>query len=312
MTSGNNGFEQVSRPHDPVSGVLATVRVMRLEFVYFIPDRSPVGRVLVDPVDPLAQLIRRVEHPTRTLSGALIDLAEDAWAIADRIATSDDPSLPGPEVSQLGDRTMLLSFHCDDLELAFGDTIQLAIDADVGLAELASGEIYVFGDDDRKASLYTADHEVPWTSPASLASFVHRVNPAHHDVGGSGTDDGYLEHFLLLVRQNRPDRFLQAYVDQTRNCWVVEVADDGTRWVARYRHQRTVAYLAVRWFHRGIAPVLAHGWWSKALDDGGIPGRDTFGRFLGASLPEQDLDDGGDDDDGDCDVPVFEPLPQLT
>jgi len=245
---------------------------MRLDFVYHIPDRSPVGRVIVDPVDPLEQVIRRMEAPTRTLSGALLDLAEDAWAIADHIATTDDPSLPGPEVSQLGDRTMLLSFHCDDLELAFGDTIQLALDADVALAELASGEIYVFGDDDRRASLATADHEVPWTSPASLASYVHRTNPANRgDVPADPAESGYLGHFLLLARRNRPDRFLQTYLDPVRNCWVVEVADDGTRWVARYRHERTVAFLAVRWFHRGIAPVLAHGWWSEATDDGGIP-----------------------------------------
>jgi len=255
-----------------VSGPGATVRVMRLDFVYHIPDRSPVGRVIVDPVDPLEQVIRRMEAPTRTLSATLLDLAEDAWAIADRIATTDDPSLPGPEVSQLGDRTMLLSFHCDDLELAFGDTIQLALDADVALAELASGEIYVFGDDDRKASLATADHEVPWTSPASLASYVHWTNPANRgDVPADPAESGYLGHFLLLARRNRPDRFLQTYLDPVRNCWVVEVADDGTRWVARYRHERTVAFLAVRWFHRGIAPVLAHGWWSEATDDGGIP-----------------------------------------
>lgn len=296
-----------------MSGPGATVRVMRLDFVYHIPDRSPVGRVIVDPVDPLEQVIRRMEAPTRTLSATLLDLAEDAWAIADRIATTDDPSLPGPEVTQLGDRTMLLSFHCDDLELAFGGTIQLALDADVALAELASGEIYVFGDDDRRASLVTADHEVPWTSPASLASYVHRTNPANRgDVHVGLSETGCLRDFLLLARRNRPDRFLQTYLDPVRNCWVVEVADDGTRWVARYRHERTVAFLAVRWFHRGIAPVLAHGWWSEATDDGGIPGRDAFGQFLSAPLPEQDLDDGGDDDDGDCDVPVFEPVPQLS
>ncbi|AGF73190.1 hypothetical protein [Corynebacterium halotolerans] len=291
---------------------------MLFEFLYFIPDRTRSGRVHVDPYDPLEATVRRMEATRLTSSPLLRDLEADAAAIARRIAVSGDPSVPDPSARQLGDRTMLVSLETDSVEEAFNDLVQLAIDADVGLAELSSAQVYLHGDDSVEVSLEMTELSVPWTSPAALRSYVHRTNPANVWDWVPARDSrlaetGYLDEFLLLTRHPRADRFIQTHLDQRTGAWVIEVAEEGRRYTTRRRGEEEVTAVLHRWLFRGMA-VLDDGPWRSTAGTDGVPRRDGFGRFI--ADPALDEGDDGDSDDGgrhdDAPSPTPPPTPVLV
>lgn len=288
---------------------------MLCEFLYFIPDHTVSGRVRVDPEHPLEALIQRMEADHCTVSPLLQDIEEDAVAIARHLAVRD-PSVPDPSVRQLGDRTMLLSFETEDIGAAFDLLVQLAIDARTGLAELSSAEIYLHGDDDRIVSLETTDFFVPWTSPASLRSFVHRTNPANvgdweHERDSRFVETGYLDEFLLLFRFPRTDRFIQTYFDAPAGTWVVEASEEGRRWMTRYEDEESVAEVLRAWFFRGMV-VLDFGRWRSVEGDCGVSGRDDSGKYVvDPALLEDEDDDGDSGDDWNDDAHNPTPSPVL-
>lgn len=290
---------------------------MRFDFIFFIPERDRDGAIYVDPIAPLDQVIERMESPRCVPDETLQGLVEDVLAISQRIATKGNYSLPEPQVQLLGERTLLGTLECHDIESAFGDLVQLAIDVDVGLAELTSAEVYLFGDDSNHISLDTTFHSLPWASPASLRSFVHRTNLANvwdwiPERDSQWAETGYLDEFLLLTRFPREDRFIQTYFDHPTGWWVIEAHEESTRYTTFIPDEDAVADIMLVWYESGLGPLFELASWRTTLGEARVTGRDGTGRFLShPDLEDWEGDDDSDDDDGGTEVDPQIPTPLL-
>ncbi len=282
---------------------------MLFEFLYFIPDRTVTGGIHVNPHDPVEEVVRRMEDPVLIRSELLSALREDALAIARRLTVGSDPSVPEPTVEEMGDRTLLVSVETEREEEAIDDLVQLAIDADVALAELTSAEVYLYGDDCSSVMFRTADMEVPWTSRAAVPALVHRTNPANLWDWVPARDSryaetGYADDFLVLIRRRHPDQFIQTFLDPRNGAWIVEVGERGHLLQQRFELEKDVAAIMDRWLtHK---ERVTDDFWCPISARTELPRRDVSGRFI--ADPAASCEDWGDDDFRD-DAPVPEQVP---
>lgn len=285
---------------------------MLFEFLYFIPDRTATGEIHVHPHDPVEEVVRRMEDPVLTRSELLGSLREDALAIARRVSVDTDPSVPEPSVDEVGDRTMLVSLETEQEEDAIDHLVQLAIDADVALAELTSAGVYLYGDDCSSVMYRTSDMDIPWTSRAALPSLVHRTNPANvwdwvPARDSRFTETGHADEFLTLIRRRHPDEFIQTFLDPRNGAWIVEVGRRSRIVQQRFELEKDVVAVLDRWLTTGGR--VTDDYWCPISPDTELPRRDSSGRFIADPQAAWESQDWDDDDDRNDDAPVPEHVP---